>query len=260
MIEIPYFFTLTEQERKSTIEALIFSSEEVFTIEKLLKLLNTTYEKDGKHYTIEQINENFQLNETELDIYINNINFELAENQRPFNIVSYASGYQYTTNNEYGKIISFYIKSKFKKRLTNAMLETLSIIAYKQPISKPEIEQIRGVNSKEVLNNLIDRNLIRIIGRSENLGKALLYGTTIDFLQTFGINNIDELPKLRELEEIANDNELEETREMITLKVSEEDINKLKIEGYSSELDDDILENEVNNSNTYLDNLEIENI
>ena len=140
------------------------------------------------------------------------------------------------------------------------MLETLSIIAYKQPISKPEIEQIRGVNSKEVLNNLIDRNLIRIIGRSENLGKALLYGTTLDFLQTFGINHIDELPKLRELEEIANDNELEESREMITLKVSEEDINKLKIEGYSSELDDEILENKIDNSNTYLDNLEIENI
>lgn len=247
MQEIPFYFTLTEKERKSSIEALIFASEEVLTKEKLVHLLNTTYEKDGKLYSLE-INPIYTITKEELEGIVIEINIDLMENERPYKITEYADGYQFVTINEFGKIVSFYLKSKFKKKLTNAMLETLSIIAYKQPISKPEIEQIRGVNSKEVINNLIERNLIRIIGRSDNIGKALLYGTTNDFLQTFGINHIEELPKLRELEEVANENELEERRDIITLKVSEEDIEKLNaIESVNLEnisIDDDLLEDE----------------
>lgn len=225
---IPYFFTLTEEERLNTIEAIIFSTEEHLTSEKLLNLLNTTYENDNK-LNSGVLNENFCITISDLELYIEKINLSLAESNRPFFITQFADGYQFTTVKSYGKIVSFFIKSKFKKKLTNSMLETLSIIAYKQPISKPEIEQIRGVNSKEVINNLIDRNLVKIIGRSDNLGKALLYGTSNDFLQTFGIRSIEDLPKLRDLEEVASSiDTLDSEESVITLKVTQEEVENLK--------------------------------
>lgn len=225
MNQIPYYFTLTEKERINTIEALIFASEEVVNKEKLVEIINTTFENNK--IISNEINKEYEITLFELDNIISKINEDLAETNRPYKIIEFANGYQFSTTKQYGKTISSLIKIKNKKRLTNAMLEVLSIIVYKQPISKPEIEQIRGVNSKEVLNNLLDRNLIKIIGRSENLGKALLYGTTTDFLQTFGLNNLEELPKLRELEEIASDS-FEDERETFTLKIDENDVNNLR--------------------------------
>jgi segregation and condensation protein B len=95
-------------------------------------------------------------------------------------------------------------------------LETLAIIAYKQPISKPEIEKIRGVNSNEIVNSLLDKGLIKIVGRSDALGKPLVYGTTEEFLRTFGLYSLEELPKLRELEDMsAMDEDSNKTFEII---------------------------------------------
>lgn len=234
MQQIPYYFTLTERERINTIEALIFASEEVLEKLKLIEIINTTYEVNNKT-SFGEINEEYIINLTDLENIINNINDELAETNRPYKIVEFANGYQFATTKHYGKSISYLLKTKNKKRLTNAMLEVLSIVVYKQPISKPEIEQIRGVNSKEVLNNLLDKNLVKIIGRSESLGKALLYGTTSEFLQIFGLNNLDELPKLRELEEIVSDS-FEDERESFTLKIDEKDIEDLRKTNINTEI------------------------
>ena len=93
-------------------------------------------------------------------------------------------------------------KGRAKQRLSQAALEVLSIIAFKQPVSRPEIDQIRGVNSDGVVKTLLERNLITIAGRSEAIGRALLYGTTVDFLRYFGVNDISDLPKPKELEEL----------------------------------------------------------
>jgi len=234
MNHIPYYFTLTETERINTIEALIFAAEEVVIKSKLVEIINSTYENNNKT-VISEINELYRITIEELDNIIDKINEDLAESNRPYKIVEFANGYQFATTKQYGKSISFLIKSKNKKRLTNAMLEVLSIVVYKQPIAKPEIEQIRGVNSKEVLNNLLDRNLVKIIGRSESLGKALLYGTTSEFLQTFGLKNLEELPKLRELEEIVSDS-FEDERESFTLKIDEKDIEDLRKTNINTEI------------------------
>ncbi len=234
MNHIPYYFTLTETERINTIEALIFAAEEVVIKSKLVEIINSTYENNNKT-VLSEINELYRITTGELDNIVDKINEDLAESNRPYKIVEFANGYQFATTKQYGKSISFLIKSKNKKRLTNAMLEVLSIVVYKQPIAKPEIEQIRGVNSKEVLNNLLDRNLVKIIGRSESLGKALLYGTTSEFLQTFGLNNLEELPKLRELEEIVSDS-FEDERESFTLKIDEKDIQDLRKTNINTEI------------------------
>jgi segregation and condensation protein B len=100
--------------------------------------------------------------------------------------------------------VSEFLKSKLNKRLSTSQLETLSIVAYKQPISKPDIERIRGVNCDFVIQKLLEKELISIIGRSDEVGKPLLYGTSQFFMNYFGINSVDDLPKLKDLEQISD--------------------------------------------------------
>jgi len=107
------------------------------------------------------------------------------------------------------------VKEKAKRKLTQAVLETLSVIAYKQPVTKPEIEAIRGVNSDYAMQKLLERGLVTIIGRAVTPGRPLLYGTTLDFLKHFGINDLSELPKPREIEEIMADQGLDMEREVL---------------------------------------------
>jgi hypothetical protein len=94
------------------------------------------------------------------------------------------------------------LKARNRKRLSQAALETLAIIAYRQPITKAEIEAIRGVNVSEVVNSLVEKQLVAMVGRSETIGKPLLYGTTEDFLRIFGLNDLSDLPKLREIDDL----------------------------------------------------------
>ena len=111
---------------------------------------------------------------------------------------------------------------KSKRRLSQAALETLAIIAYKQPITKPELEQIRGVNSDYILNTLLEKNLITITGRAETIGRPLLYGTTTEFLKYFGLYNLSDLPKPREIEEIMKDEDFIEQKNKIMMNLIEE--------------------------------------
>jgi segregation and condensation protein B len=107
------------------------------------------------------------------------------------------------------------VKEKAKRKLTQATLETLSVVAYKQPVTKPEIEAIRGVNADYAIQKLLERGLITIVGRAATPGRPLLYGTTQDFLKHFGINDLSELPKPREIEEIMADHDDEMEREIL---------------------------------------------
>jgi segregation and condensation protein B len=137
---------------------------------------------------------------------IDDLNAELETTGRVFRVIEVAregaKGYQFATNAEHGELLARLVKAKSKKRLSKAGLETLAIIAYRQPVSKPELEVIRGVSSHEIMNRLLEKNLITIVGRSESVGKPLLYGTTDEFLRLFGLHSIADLPKPRELEEL----------------------------------------------------------
>ncbi len=208
----PYFLTLTRDEQLATIEALIFSSSSPVSLEILFNLLFNKDEfddsqKNEKASTFKEfqsyIFEQYHYDSNRIEDFIKEINNELEATRRPFRIVNFANGYQFATNKEFGKIVTSFYNYKVKKKLSQAAIESLAIIAYRQPISKSGIEEIRGVNSNEVVNSLLEKGLIRITGRSESLGKALVYGTTDEFLKLFGLNSLKDLPKLRELDEIA---------------------------------------------------------
>lgn len=118
--------------------------------------------------------------------------------QFSFEVCYIGGGYQMLTKPLYQSIINIQLKQKSKKRLSNASLETLAIIAYKQPISKTEIEQIRGVGCDYAVQKLLEKELIEIRGKSEAVGRPLLYGTTPKLMDYLGINDLKELPTLKE--------------------------------------------------------------
>ena len=122
------------------------------------------------------------------------------EQRRSFEIVEVAGGYQIATLPEYSAVVAQLFKNRRKSRLSQPALETLAIIAYKQPVSRIDIETIRGVNSEGVLSTLVERELIAISGRGEGLGRPFLYSTTRKFLEYLGLKDHKDLPDMAELE------------------------------------------------------------
>jgi len=135
---------------------------------------------------------------------------EYEDTNRAFRVKEMAGGYQIVTNTVLAPWLKKLYKTSGADRLTGPSLETLAIVAYKQPASKPEIEAIRGVNVDGVLKTLIEKSLVRIVGRRETVGRPILYGTTSEFLQYFGLNSLEELPKLEEFNITEKDIELPE--------------------------------------------------
>lgn len=129
---------------------------------------------------------------------------ELASQESPLTVASLAGGYRLRTRTEYYPLLRPLFKEQQARRLSQAAVETLSVIAYKQPITKAEIEAIRGVSADGALKKLLEKRLITISGRSDQPGRALTYGTTKDFLEYFGIRKVpDDLPRLAEFEDLV---------------------------------------------------------
>jgi segregation and condensation protein B len=133
---------------------------------------------------------------------VDEINDELEMGDRPFRVVRIAGGYLFATTPQHGQLVQRLLKARNRRRLTQAALETLAIIAYRQPITRSEVDAVRGVNTGEVLNTLVEKDLVAMVGRSEAVGKPILYGTTDEFLRTFGLNSLTDLPKLREIDDL----------------------------------------------------------
>ncbi len=128
------------------------------------------------------------------------LNEAYEESSRVFRVVRVASGWQVMTIPEAAPVLARILDQRKQSRLSPAAMETLSIIAYRQPVMRAEIEAIRGVACGEVLRSLLERRMIRIAGRAEELGRPMLYGTTKDFLQVFGLSGIDDLPEVEGLQ------------------------------------------------------------
>ncbi len=171
------------QELKRIVEALIFAADGPLSAERILETLDPQ-------------------NGFELDAVIDELNREYEGSGRAFTIRQVAGGYQIVTQPNYASWIKKLYLGRQKTRLSQAALETLALIAFKQPISRVEIAQIRGVNSDGVIGTLLERKLITISGRAEAVGRPLLYSTTPDFLKYFGLNDLADLPKPREIEEL----------------------------------------------------------
>jgi len=157
---------------------------------------------------------------------INELGDEYKQNQRSFEITEVAGGFQFVTDPSYGRWLKKLYNIKQSDYLTAPSLETLAIIAYKQPIAKADIEFIRGVNVDGVTSNLVQKGLIKITGRKEVIGRPFLFGTTPLFLQYFGLNTLEELPALAEFKEIDLDFKKQETVNLV-----ESNKNHASVEG-----------------------------
>ena len=177
-----------EKNSKQIIESLLFASDHPLTVQKIKTIVEDISTKEIKD-CISVLNEDYK-----------KINSSLI-------ILEIAGGYQIVTREESAPYIKRLYKGRTQSRLTQRGLETLSIIAYKQPVTKQEIESIRGVNVDGVVKTLLERNLITIMGREKAPGNPLLYGTTKYFLEYFGLTSLEALPKLKEIDELLKNDE-----------------------------------------------------
>lgn len=170
---------MEDREKKSLMEALLFLSGEPLTPSSLKSVT--------------------EMEEPEIKRIMGELISDYRDRDGGIHIVEIANGYQMVTNPRYAPWIKKFRGTQTSNKLSMPALETLAIIAYRQPIIKAEIEQIRGVNSDGVIKTLLERRLIRIMGRKEAPGRPLLYGTTREFLQYFGLKDLTELPTLKDL-------------------------------------------------------------
>jgi segregation and condensation protein B len=173
---------MDQEQAKRIIEALLFASERPLGITQIKETLE---ELDAQ--TIKMIVEKLQS--------------EYKDSGRSFNIVPVAGGYQVSTDPVYAPWLSKLYRNWRAEKLSHPALETLAIIAYRQPITRQEVEDIRGVNIEGVLKTILERSLVRISGRKKIPGRPFLYSTTRKFLEFFGLQSLEELPKLEEFEE-----------------------------------------------------------
>jgi segregation and condensation protein B len=162
------------------IESLVFSASDAITPQEMQQCLSEMFEAE---VPIEHIDQALQ-----------GLLEKYASDEYSFQIYKIAGGYQFLTKPAYQASIGIMLKQKSKKRLSTSALETVAIIAYKQPITKTQIEQIRGVNCDYAIVKLLEKELIEIKGKSDGVGRPVLYGTSEKFMDYFGINSLSELP------------------------------------------------------------------
>lgn len=167
------------------IEALIFASEQSVEIFDVKQVLRDALE--------------LELSTEEIQDAISAIESKYDDDAFAIQLYHINNGYQFLTKKQYNKIINQLQVHRSKKKLSQAALETLAIIAYRQPITKLEIEQIRGVSCDYSIQKLLEKDLIQIAGKSEAIGKPLLYSTSKVFMDYFGINSTADLPKLKDI-------------------------------------------------------------
>lgn len=173
-------------EIQKIIESIIFVSDTPVTLNDLSEYFKNQERKDIK-------------------AAINNLEKKWEDMDRSFNLQNIAGGYQFRTKTEYSEHIIEFNKKVKKFRLSRAALEVLAIVAYKQPVTKVEIEKIRGVDCSGVVNLLLEKRFMQIKGRKEVPGKPFIYGTTERFLETFSLKSLKDLPTLKEIEKINED-------------------------------------------------------
>jgi segregation and condensation protein B len=177
---------MTNEERKASLEAIIYAADEPVTLDQLAVSIGE--EKLAVQTSLDELIANF------------------ANEARGIEIRAVAGGYKMYTKPQHHEVVRRFIKSlRPPLRLSMPALETLAVIAYKQPVTAPEISEIRGVNTSGVISTLLDKKLITTAGRKEVLGRPILYKTSKEFLMRFGLSDLDELPSLKEFEALARE-------------------------------------------------------
>lgn len=179
---------MSEDNTKSVIEALLFASDKPLTIEQVRNVLDN-------------------LEASEVRGILEELRSEYEQSNRGIRIAEVAGGFQMITALGYAPFLKKLFKERYVERLSKPALETLAIIAYKQPVTKLEIESLRNVNIDGVIKNLLDKNLVRIAGRKKAPGRPFVFGTTRQFLEYFGLKSLEELPKMEEFASLAEKRE-----------------------------------------------------
>lgn len=185
------------QHIKGVVESLLFVNERPVTLEQIKKVLETVGDVDIKKAIVDLQN-------------------EYEERKSGVMIVEIAGGYQMLSNPAYASYLRSFYKTKHKEKLSKPALESMAIIAYKQPVTRVDIELIRGVNSDGVVAHLLNKELIKVVGRKDVPGRPYIYGTTKQFLEYFGLKSLDDLPTLEEfptLQPAAESNATETTHQ-----------------------------------------------
>lgn len=172
-------------EIKSILEAVLFAANEPISLEQLSQLFDDI---STRHIRQELMR----------------LQDEYQEMNRSFQLIEIANGFQICTHPAYHQWIEKFYTRQIRVKLSPSALEALAIVAYKQPVTRSEVEEIRGVNSDSVLSSLIEKRMVRIAGRKPGPGRSLLLGTTDEFLEQFGLKDLSGLPSLEEIEEILN--------------------------------------------------------
>jgi segregation and condensation protein B len=177
---------MTNEERKAALEAIIYAADEPVTIEQLATALGE--EKLAVQASLDELVAGY------------------AAEERGVEVRAVAGGYKMYTKPQHHDVVRRFVKSlRPPLRLTMPALETLAVIAYKQPVTAPEIQEIRGVNTSGVLKTLLDKRLITTAGRKEVIGRPILYRSSKEFLMRFGLSDLEELPSLKEFEALARE-------------------------------------------------------
>ena len=187
---------------RAIIEALLITASEPVTPGRLTNLLSGYNGRDIREA-------------------VNALNAQYEDAGHGILVVEIAGGYQLASHQEYGPWLRKYHKTSNQVRLSQAGLEALAIVAFKQPVTRIEIDSIRGVNSGGVLHTLLEVNMVRIVGRSEGIGKPMLFGTTREFLIHFGLKGLSELPKPKELEELLAEGQHKAEARQLALELNE---------------------------------------
>lgn len=196
-------YQFVDGSRLSTvIEALIFASDEPISGTKIRDIITDNEEQ-------------IEIDEDTVSGFVDKLNERYDENGLSFRIERMGGGYTFVTRQKFHYWLSIYQHENAYRKLSQSAIESLAIVAYRQPITKPEVDQIRGVDSGYILRQLMEKALIEVAGRADSPGKPLLYRTTRHFLRHFGINSVDELPKPREIEEILKDDDMAEHRQLL---------------------------------------------
>jgi len=200
--------TIDARELKAILEAVLFVSPEPVPVARLVSILGT-------------------VSKAEVVQALGILTHDLDQDGRGIQVVQVAGGYRLVTKQEYGPWLKRMDKAKAAQKLSRSALESLAIIAYKQPLVRSEIEEIRGVETSGVLRTLCERKLVRIVGRKDVPGRPIMYGTTKFFLEHFGLQDLSQLPPLREFKELGES-------EQALLPIEEESLEVVETSEMSS--------------------------
>jgi segregation and condensation protein B len=219
------------------VESLLFSSDSPLSVKEIKDIINEEKEFSGVTADIKGIESS-----------ISELKARYENNEYTFRLIEVAGAYRFATKKEYSIWLAKLNKEKLKRKLSQSALETLSIIAYNQPITRSEIEGIRGVNVDYIVGSLLEKDVITMKGRSESPGRPMLFGTTDRFLEYLGLDSLEQLPPLKEISEIIKSGPPEGvTQSDIDFF---EEINQMRAKGITEESDnpDDLPDKETDDT------------